>query len=200
MQPCSWPKKNTILNSRAANFNLYRSKTIQISHAAAASSVMRLLLLVSLLGGARAYMLQSLHAPPLATISRASSSSVMCADQLKTGTCKWFNAVKGFGFITADAPLDEEGTVDIFVHQSVIKATGFRSLADGETVEFNVGQERLTQLSFSFCPDPIFFSMRDTPDYFSTLRRKLRGSSGLRMSQGRAVQRCRGGRRMKTAS
>ena len=51
----------------------------------------------------------------------------------KVGTVKWFNPVKGFGFITP-----EEGGDDLFVHQSVIHAENFRSLADGETVEFKV--------------------------------------------------------------
>lgn len=51
----------------------------------------------------------------------------------KTGTVKWFNAVKGFGFVT---PL--EGGEDLFVHQTSINAEGFRSLREGETVEYEV--------------------------------------------------------------
>jgi len=51
----------------------------------------------------------------------------------QSGTCKWFNTVKGYGFI-----LPEEGKDDIFVHQTAIKAVGFRSLAEGERVEFDV--------------------------------------------------------------
>ncbi|XP_070568997.1 protein lin-28 homolog A-like isoform X2 [Ptychodera flava] len=47
------------------------------------------------------------------------------------GKCKWFNVAKGYGFITV-----EDGTKDIFVHQSVIKMGGFRSLGEGEPVEF----------------------------------------------------------------
>lgn len=55
----------------------------------------------------------------------------------QTGTVKWFNSTKGFGFIT---PTDagEGAADDLFVHQSSIHAEGFRSLAEGETVEFNV--------------------------------------------------------------
>jgi cold shock CspA family protein len=53
------------------------------------------------------------------------------------GTVKWFNSEKGFGFV---AP--RSGTEDLFVHQSAINAPGFRSLREGEDVEFNVVDER----------------------------------------------------------
>ncbi len=49
------------------------------------------------------------------------------------GTVKWFNAEKGFGFITAD------GGQDVFVHYSNIDMTGFRVLEEGQAVEFAVG-------------------------------------------------------------
>eukprot|EP00820_Chromera_velia_P013296 Cvel_23830.t2-p1 / transcript=Cvel_23830.t2 / gene=Cvel_23830 / organism=Chromera_velia_CCMP2878 / gene_product=Cold shock protein 2, putative / transcript_product=Cold shock protein 2, putative / location=Cvel_scaffold2505:14235-25042(+) / protein_length=533 / sequence_SO=supercontig / SO=protein_coding / is_pseudo=false len=52
--------------------------------------------------------------------------------QKLTGSCKWFNTKKGFGFITPD-----DGTPDIFVHQSSLYCKGFRSLADGAKVEFS---------------------------------------------------------------
>ncbi|KAG8057933.1 hypothetical protein GUJ93_ZPchr0002g23777 [Zizania palustris] len=51
------------------------------------------------------------------------------------GTVKWFNDTKGFGFISP-----EDGSEDLFVHQSSIKADGFRSLAEGEQVEFAVSE------------------------------------------------------------
>ena len=49
------------------------------------------------------------------------------------GTVKWFNDSKGFGFITP-----EDGSRDCFVHHSAIQSDGFRSLAEGESVEFDM--------------------------------------------------------------
>lgn len=51
-----------------------------------------------------------------------------------TGTVKWFNTSKGYGFIT------RENGPDVFVHYSAIESEGFRNLAEGDRVEFTVAQ------------------------------------------------------------
>lgn len=51
---------------------------------------------------------------------------------MATGIVKWFNEDKGFGFITPD-----EGSKDLFVHHTGISAEGFKSLAEGQKVEFD---------------------------------------------------------------
>ena len=54
---------------------------------------------------------------------------------MATGTVKWFNGAKGFGFI---AP--EDGSADVFAHFSAINSTGYRSLDEGAKVEFDTEQ------------------------------------------------------------
>jgi cold shock protein len=53
---------------------------------------------------------------------------------MASGSVKWFNAEKGYGFITVD-----DGGQDVFVHYSAIEMNGYRSLAEGQRVEFQVG-------------------------------------------------------------
>lgn len=56
---------------------------------------------------------------------------------MATGTVKWFNDQKGFGFIRPD-----DGGDDLFIHHSNIAMDGFRSLAEGQKVEFEAGPGR----------------------------------------------------------
>ena len=53
-----------------------------------------------------------------------------------SGTVKWFDAKKGYGFIT------REGEKDVFVHYSAIQGDGYRKLEDGQTVEFTIVEGR----------------------------------------------------------
>lgn len=54
---------------------------------------------------------------------------------MATGTVKWFNAEKGFGFIKP-----EDGSADVFVHFSAIQSSGFKSLEEGQRVEYDTAQ------------------------------------------------------------
>jgi cold shock protein len=54
---------------------------------------------------------------------------------MSTGTVKWFNDAKGFGFITPD-----EGGKDLFVHFSAIQGGGFKSLKENDKVQYDVGE------------------------------------------------------------
>ncbi|NUK50119.1 cold-shock protein [Streptomyces lunaelactis] len=54
---------------------------------------------------------------------------------MATGTVKWFNGDKGYGFISQD-----DGGADVFVHFSAIQTNGFRALEENQRVEFEVGQ------------------------------------------------------------
>ncbi|MBF6136319.1 cold-shock protein [Nocardia otitidiscaviarum] len=54
---------------------------------------------------------------------------------MSQGSVKWFNGEKGFGFIAQD-----EGGPDVFVHYSQISGSGFKSLEEGQRVEFEIGQ------------------------------------------------------------
>ena len=54
---------------------------------------------------------------------------------MATGTVKWFNGEKGFGFITQD-----DGGNDVFVHFSAVAGSGYRNLEEGQKVEYDVNQ------------------------------------------------------------
>ncbi len=56
---------------------------------------------------------------------------------MSTGTVKWFNATKGYGFITPD-----EGGQDVFVHISAVEHSGLASLAEGQKLSFDLQQGR----------------------------------------------------------
>ncbi|GLQ98807.1 hypothetical protein GCM10007863_32270 [Dyella mobilis] len=70
--------------------------------------------------------------PPLSGFTR-NKEKIM--PQQETGTVKWFNDAKGFGFISRD-----QGGEDLFVHFREIQSQGFKSLAEGQKVSFNVTQ------------------------------------------------------------
>lgn len=56
---------------------------------------------------------------------------------MNTGTVKWFNGTKGFGFIQPD-----EGGQDVFVHISAVERAGLRTLAEGQKVSYEVAQDK----------------------------------------------------------
>lgn len=58
---------------------------------------------------------------------------------MSTGTVKWFNATKGFGFIQPD-----DGGQDVFVHISAVERSGMTSLNEGDKINFEVAQDRRT--------------------------------------------------------
>jgi CspA family cold shock protein len=58
-------------------------------------------------------------------------------ENMATGTVKWFNAEKGYGFIAPD-----DGGADVFVHFSAIEGNGYRQLSEGQNVEFETEQGR----------------------------------------------------------
>lgn len=66
---------------------------------------------------------------------------------MSNGTVKWFNASKGFGFITPD-----DGGDDLFVHHSEIKMEGYASLDDGQKVVFEVGEGKKGPCATSVSP------------------------------------------------
>ncbi|MGK5544639.1 cold-shock protein [Streptomyces sp. URMC 127] len=68
---------------------------------------------------------------------------------MATGTVKWFNPDKGFGFITQD-----DGGPDVFVHFSAIQATGFKELHEGDKVSYDVTQGPKGPQAENVTPNP----------------------------------------------
>jgi CspA family cold shock protein len=86
------------------------------------------------LEGAASSHLRSLFFLPLGAVREASNSSNIRREKTvkEQGTVKWFNASKGFGFIS------RQSGEDVFVHFSAIAAEGYKSLNEGQAVEFEV--------------------------------------------------------------
>jgi CspA family cold shock protein len=68
-------------------------------------------------------------------VGKAANEGKKVKGSMPVGTVKWFSAEKGYGFITPD-----EGGKDVFVHYSAIQADGYRSLNEGQKVEYEVVQ------------------------------------------------------------
>lgn len=91
--------------------------------------------------------LTSAWAPRTVISSRSKIVQLRMSGDVETGTVKWFDSTKGFGFLVPD-----NGGPDVFVHQTAIQAAGFRSLAEGEAVEFKIetdenGRARATDVT-----------------------------------------------------
>jgi len=87
------------------------------------------------------------------------STRLQMADEpVQSGTVKWFNTEKGFGFIVPD-----NGGQDVFVHQTSIKADGFRSLAEGEAVEFSTVTEADGRVKADFVSGPEGSNVQGAP-------------------------------------
>ena len=66
---------------------------------------------------------------------------------MSSGTVKWFNEEKGYGFIVAD-----DGGPDLFVHHSEVKTTGYANLSEGQKVDYTVGQGKKGPCATSVTP------------------------------------------------
>ena len=75
--------------------------------------------------------------PAVTLLRRGSSSLPMKGFVMTTGTVKWFNTTKGFGFIQPTG-----GTKDVFVHVSALERAGIRQLDDGQAVSFDLERDR----------------------------------------------------------
>lgn len=94
--------------------------------------------------GAAVVASASAFAPPASllrhhTVIQSPLTTIVMEDGPRAGKCKWFNVEKGYGFIEVEG---EDS--DVFVHQSDIYAPGFRSLAEGENLEFRIETDSKT--------------------------------------------------------
>ena len=112
--------------------------------------------LTLLIAAACAFSAQAFLAPSARIVARSAartetgrvtlfSGSDIDTTLLRMGTVKWFDSTKGFGFITPD-----DGSTDVFVHQSEINSKGFRSLAEGEKVEYTLAVNDKTKKVLNF--------------------------------------------------
>ena len=65
---------------------------------------------------------------------------------MSTGTVKWFNSQKGYGFIQP-----EDGSKDVFVHVSAVERSGLGSLREGQKLKFDIQQDRGKDSAFNLC-------------------------------------------------
>mmetsp|Transcript_19059 Transcript_19059/g.48807 ORF Transcript_19059/g.48807 Transcript_19059/m.48807 type:complete len:128 (+) Transcript_19059:53-436(+) len=99
---------------------------------------MRCLSLAALIASATGLVISPAAHASHAIVTRA-ACPLMDEDGPLVGKCKWFNVEKGYGFIAVDGE-----DRDVFVHQSDIYAPGFRSLSEGETLEFRLSTDDKT--------------------------------------------------------
>ena len=102
-----------------------------------------------------------------------------------TGTVKWFNDAKGYGFITP-----ENGEKDCFVHHTAIQSDGFRSLAEGERVEFEIVQGQMFHAPRSMDEREFKFALPHDPYSFSGKLISVCWAIELIIEPGSHVQRC----------
>lgn len=80
-----------------------------------------------------AHQLRTRAFAPMANTAAPALARFFSSDGKMSGTVKWFDSTKGFGFLVPD-----DGSPDVFVHQTAIYKDGFRSLAEGEAVEYQL--------------------------------------------------------------
>jgi len=100
------------------------------------------------------------------------------------GTCKWFNSKKGFGFITPS-----DGSQDVFVHQTSIHAEGFRSLGEGEQVEYNTQTDDNNKIKAVDVTGPGGAHVKGAPkpNYRRNYNNNYRGGGGGGGGRGRGL-------------